>query len=630
MTIDASLSERWRYGAWRSVGFGLVAGAMEACWLAAATQLPLSVPEVLVLALVAVLVMGFAGLVAGIVSGVVHVFTMAWDASRGVALQMSGTVLLLTGWYLLQSALKLYLERQQILPSVALALMPIGFAGVAYFNARYWLRRVEIGVQYRLSWVGIGAIVSAVLAVIASLGHQLRDTGGSGALSGDRNVLLVTIDTLRRDHVGAYGDPHAAPTPRMDALAAEGILYLDAVTPMPETAPSHASMMTGKHPLRHGVLSNGHELRGSHETVAEVLAREGYATAAFVSSFAVHSRTGLAQGFRVFDDDLSPVPGVGQINAVEWVLRLWMAFGDPASTPWLLERGGQQTEARFSEWLDDHADVPFFAWVHFFEPHAPYEPWGLAGFDNGTPDQPKVDHRAKLALGPEAAYTDDERRVLEATYREEVAYVDGLVGQILDQLDAHGIADETLVIVTADHGEMLGEHGLDYVHHGLWDETLRVPLIIRAPGTEVLVPKVAAQVRVYDLAPTILDFVGLQNEFGEGVDLVAYGENARVRGLWLSLVGRRERAFSEGALLGMRNNMVKYIKDIVTGREFVFNLNDDPGEAADISGGQPEVVEQVRGMLASDEASFLKQVEVEPGKVSADEAAMLEAMGYTE
>ena len=158
MTIDATLSERWRYGAWRCVGFGLLAGALEACWLAATTRLPLGFVEVLLLALVATLVMGVAVGIAGVASGVVHLVTRTMEASRAVAAQMGGTIFLLTGWYLWQSAIKLYLDRQQLLPALALALMPIGFAGVTYFNARYWLRRVEIGAQYRLYWVGIGAI----------------------------------------------------------------------------------------------------------------------------------------------------------------------------------------------------------------------------------------------------------------------------------------------------------------------------------------------------------------------------------------------------------------------------------------------------------------------------------------
>jgi arylsulfatase A-like enzyme len=532
--MDWSVGARWSYGTTRVIGLGFLAGAVEVAVHAFTLKLPLTVVEFLVMACAAVLVMGFAGLMAALPSGVVHFIGRNAPPSRTIAWQFALTGFLLISYYLWQLALGVWTEQGRLVAALAVAAMPIGFAGVIYYNALFWLKKVEIGVEYRVPFPVSALVVSAVVSLIAAVGYQARDTGGSGALDGDRNVLLITIDTLRRDHVGVYGEAMAVATPRMDALAAEGVVYMDAVAPMPETAPSHATMMTGKHPLRHGVLSNGHELTGGHKTLAEVLEEEGYATGAFVSSFAVHSRTGLDQGFRVFDDDLSPLPGLAQVDALGKLMRVWMVVGDPASTPWMLERGGKQTNARFVDWLDGHDQVPFFAWVHYMEPHAPYEPWGLPGYEaNGPVGQPVVDHREKMAQGDAAIYTDQERDQLRSLYAEEVAYTDTLVGEVLDELDRRGLADNTLVILTADHGEMLGEHGLDFLHHGLYDEALRVPLIIRAPGARIGVKRVEPQVRLMDLVNTVLDYLKLDElESSEGVDLMGYAEGVRHKTMW--------------------------------------------------------------------------------------------------
>lgn len=627
-----SVRQRWMYGATRSVGLGFIAGAVEAVGLALSIKLPLSAPEFVLMAVADIFVMGVVAFFAALATGAIHLVARSMNPSRAIAWQMGLAGFLLVAFFLWQIALGVWLEQSRLVAAVAVGLMPFGFAVVVFYNCLYWLKKVEIGVEYRAS-LPVWALGAGVLAcTVAGVAYQYRDTGGAGALEGDRNVLLITIDTLRRDYISIYGEPQAAPTPRIDALAREGMLFTDAVTPMPETAPAHASMLTGRHPLRHGVLSNGHELAGGYRTVAEILEAEGYATGAFVSSFAVGSRVGLDQGFRVYDDDLSPFPGVAQINVVKWLLRVWMVLGDPAATPWLLERGGAQTNARYFDWLDRHDDVPFFAWVHYFEPHAPYEAWGVEGFEsNGTPDAPAVDHRSAMDLGESKTWTDAEREILINMYREEVAYSDALVGNVLDDLEARGLAEDTLVIVTADHGEMLGEHGLDFLHHGIYDEVIRIPLVIRAPDAYISNRVVDAQVRLMDLPNTILEYLKLDElEESEGVELLGYGQGVRSKTMWTSLVGRRSRSFSEGALIGMRNNGVKYIRDVVSGEELLFDLGDDPLEQHDLSGEHLGTLETARRMIDPEQRAFLEHIEVDPGDVGLSEEMMLEALGYTE
>jgi choline-sulfatase len=516
--------------------------------------------------------------------------------------------------------------------ALTVAIMPAFFGFVTYVNAHFLLRKIDLGKMYRRSFGPIALLLSIVTVTLTAAGYQVTRQSGGFALDDDRSVLLITVDTLRRDYVGAYGEPHAAPTPRMDALAKEGVLFLDATTPMPETAPAHTSMLTGLHPIRHGVLSNSHKLSPIQVTLTEKLRQEGYATGAFVSSFAVHSRTNIDQGFDTFDDDFSPLPGLTHINALSWLTKAWMALGDPASTPWLLERGGKQTNARLFDWLDNNQDRPFFAWVHYFEPHAPYESWGVPGFEeNGTPGHSVVNHRALMVHGDEATYTDEERKSLVNMYREEVTYTDQLIGDVLDKLDTLELSSNTLVILTSDHGENLGEHGEDYQHHGLYDQVVRVPLIVRAPGLRAKVQEVKQQVSLLDIPNTVLDYLKMDVlPTSEGVELLGYAEGVRHRSIGTTLVGRRGRSFSEGALVGLRNNNIKYIQDIVTGERTLFHLLDDPGEIHDIISEQPNTVVMAERVLAPEIAAFSKQIEVSVADVNVGEAKMLELMGYTQ
>ena len=267
------------------------------------------------------------------------------------------------------------------------------------------------------------------------------------------NVLLVTIDTLRADHLGCYGD-RAADTPVLDALAARGVRFTTAVAHAPLTAPSHASILTGLLPPGHGVRDNGSfVLPRSATTLAEVLRDAGYRTAAFVSGFPLDHRFGFARGFETYDDRL-------------------LRGRDPRRAAYV-ERTAADVTRSAVDWIRG-ARAPWFAWVHYFDPHAPYEP---------PPD---------LA-----------ERFVASPYDGEIAYVDREMGLLLGAVDASG----TLVLVTADHGESLGEHG--EATHGVfvYDATLRVPWIMAGPGiARGRVSPVVA--RGIDVAPTLIDYVG--------------------------------------------------------------------------------------------------------------------------
>ena len=278
------------------------------------------------------------------------------------------------------------------------------------------------------------------------------------------NVLLVTIDTLRADHVGCYGRAQAL-TPTLDGLAARGVRFATAVAHVPLTGPSHASILTGLSPLGHGFRDNGgFVLPAQVRTTAEDFGKAGYRTAAFVSGFPLNRRFGFDRGFETYDDHLPR--------------------GNDPRRALHVERFADATTDAVLRWLAEPDPSPgrrpFFLWVHYYDPHAPYEP--------------PQDFAARFAAEP---------------YDGEIAFVDAQLARLLRKLEEKGEMARTLLLATADHGESLGEHG--EVSHGLfvYDATLKVPFIVAGPGIAAgrVAPTVA---RGIDVLPTLLDYAGLE------------------------------------------------------------------------------------------------------------------------
>lgn len=304
------------------------------------------------------------------------------------------------------------------------------------------------------------------LAVMAAFGLPWSGcVGVSREATGRRNLLLITIDTLRADHLGCYGYARAG-TPRLDRLAAEGALVRDAIAVAPLTFPSHASILTALYPPRHGVRDNADfRLPEVDTTLAEYLGTNGYSTEAVVGSVVLASGLGMAQGFDVYDEPSET------LSAME----------PGARTPFrpVLERTAAEVTDAALRALEG-AREPSFLWVHYFDPHFEYRP--PSPFREGFEGRP---------------------------YDGEIAYTDSEIGRLIDRLEARGLLDRTLVAVTSDHGESLGEHGEET--HGLllYDAALRVPLILRLPGVIPAGRRLAGPVSGVDLAPTLLDLIGL-------------------------------------------------------------------------------------------------------------------------
>lgn len=613
-----------------AIGLGVLAGAGEFGFLGAQLKLSLGFDEALVLGAVSVVL---GALLAGLLVPVLAVLggtVSRWESGSAVALTLGLVGGALAAWHLWAMGFSLLDQPGRAPSAAAFFAMPLGVVGVVQVNAKYWVRKSQRKAQQGLpqgpgflAWaMGLGAAA----VVVSSFTLSGRTYGNARALDTDAPVLMITVDTLRRDHVSAYGGDHRL-TPSIDELGAEGVVFDNAVTPFPETAPAHAAMFTGIHPVRNGVLSNGHALAGRYETLAEMLAEEGYSTAAFVSSFAVDSRTGLDQGFQAYDDDFFPaVRGLSSIRFSSYALRALMRFGDPLKFRTLLERDGEETLGRALSWLRDNGRRPFFLWVHVFEPHAPYETHGAAG-------APTVDHRAILANEPDT-YDDQLAAQLRDLYAEEVAHTDALIGDFLDV--ARGIVDRPMTIVLAsDHGEMLGEQGIFFNHHGIYDETVRVPLIVVPHKGSPVHKRIPAQVRLMDIPNTVLSVLGMDTvDSIESGDLSAFWNDTQDRDYASFLMGRTGRRLDEGTLFGYRaaktdgenGEMLKYIWNPDAKQSWLYDLAMDPDEAVDMSLSQAAVVQAMERQVRKE----LGTAAPEGAGATESETEALRALGYLE
>ncbi len=277
-----------------------------------------------------------------------------------------------------------------------------------------------------------------------------------------RDVFLITIDTLRADHVHCYGYDRIR-TPALDQLAKEGVRFAQAFTPSPITNSSHASILTGLLPSSHGVSDFGVPLAATHPTLAELLMKRGYRTAAFIGAVILDSKSlapGLDRGFEFYDN-----------------------FPEHTTTKsrWgRLERRGMEVERHAESWLNAHPTGPHFVWVHFYDPHDPYE--------------------------PPPPYADIYK---DRLYDGEIAYADSALGHFLAFLKKQGWYDAALIVVVGDHGEGLGEHHEDTHGIFLYDSTTHVPLLVKLPNRREAGKEVEAQVRTTDILPTILELLGL-------------------------------------------------------------------------------------------------------------------------
>ncbi len=412
-----------------------------------------------------------------------------------------------------------------------------------------------------------GSAVAAMLAAIAvTITSGCSGTPQLPPPEEPWNVLLITVDTLRPDALGWVAGTNA--TPALDALAGSGFAFPSAVSPVPLTLPAHTSMLSGRIPPRHGVRDNGQTVPGGVALLPEWFAEAGYATGAFVSGYPLQRFFGLDRGFEHYDDTMPDGPE-------GWV-----------------ERRAPATTAAAATWLEGRRE-PWFAWVHYYDPHDPYEP-------------PRIFWKP----GP------------RGTYDGEVEWTDSEIGRLLDGIPAD-VRERTLVVFTSDHGEALGEHGEHTHGYYIYESTVRVPLVFQMPG-RVPTGRSDQPVRLVDIAPTVLELTGLEPlPETDGVSLVPMllGEDQPLPPTWIE-TQLPWRYFGWAPLQAVRVDDWKYID---APRPEIYDLSTDPGEQQNLLNRE------------ADRAGWLREELVELAAASEGESAVvddpevvarLRALGY--
>jgi len=393
------------------------------------------------------------------------------------------------------------------------------------------------------------------------------------------NVVLITFDTLRADHLGAYGYSKVK-TPSLDALIREGALFERAQVQAPLTSVSHASMFTALYPPEHGIraIVRSPRLKSGLTTLPEVLKNAGYTTAAIVASAPLAPGMGLEKGFDTYDFEL-PTEKFAFFGVRDCLLSKALQRGQIVRDLWAFRRAGEQTN-RALRWLDSRPPSPFFLWIHYFDVHDPYAP-------------PRRYLRGEFHPGASVLDRMDRWYL----YDSELAYLDAQVGRLTDSLRKRGILDKTILIGISDHGEGLGEH--DYVSHSfrLFDEQLHPVFFIRYPAAVPAGARIPQQVRSIDLFPTVVDLLGLEGpKFRKGVSLRPYfAADSQLPDL-LSI--SETLADPSRRLVAASDGRFKVIYAIDSDRWSLYDLKEDPAESKDIAGQQARALARLKPEVA--------------------------------
>jgi arylsulfatase A-like enzyme/cytochrome c-type biogenesis protein CcmH/NrfG len=422
--------------------------------------------------------------------------------------------------------------------------------------------------RMRISRRSLAAALGIAVLVVLGAWYWLR----ARSQPADGPVILISIDTLRADHLPAYGY-QGVRTPNIDALAATGTLFERAYSHAPQTLPAHTSILTGRLPFETGVRDNiGFTLEHDAWTLPGALREKGYSTAGFVSAYVLRKATGIDSGFDTYDADLppaSPEVSLGQV-----------------------QRDGAQTLQRADAWLHGRKNDRFFLFVHFYEPHKPYAP--PSRFSQYQP------------------------------YDGEIAYADELVGRLMDRLRSEGLFDKAIVILLSDHGEGLGDHGEQ--EHGmfLYQSTTHIPLIVKVRG-ERAGRRVTTPAQHIDIAPTVLDLIGAPiaaSLRGRSLRPLLDGSgNIEETGIYAeALTSRYHFGWSE--LYSLTDSRYRFIR---APREELYDLRDDPDESSSRASDRPQVRQAMRGALDRLLAGSSLGA---PADISREDRARLAALGY--
>lgn len=438
------------------------------------------------------------------------------------------------------------------------------------------------------------------------------------------DVLIVTVDTLRADHIGAYGST-VTETPNIDRLADQGALFVHAAAPMPLTRPSHFTLFTSRYPREHGVMNNAMALPESALTLAEIFASKGYRTGAFVAVRLLGPSSGAQQGFETLD-----APADTHLRGAEEVVPMALA------------------------WLDDAGSEPTFLWVHLFDPHQPYAPpeGFRAGLDPKLAQRhPSIEWEKLLAIA-RANDGNVPAPIFEhakALYAREVEYTDHWIGKLTEGLSTRGRLEKTVLVFTSDHGEAF-ENGYYFEHaDSLYEGTMRVPLILRSPGHFEPGTRYSGQVGLVDVAPTVLAAAGFDVPAAfSGRSLVGAPDDGERLVLLqhpfyqpqaAAMRPRKQRELEtvagepttevlvDAERVGLVGAGWKYLR---TGdQEELYRLWPDADEGENLAADEAEQLDRLRAALAEQLSSHPLNI-LDIGEINSELLETLKALGYAE
>jgi len=450
------------------------------------------------------------------------------------------------------------------------------------------------------------AVVAAALAALVCVSALVSASGcGSEPADALRGVVLVSVDTLRPDHLGAYGHPRPT-SPALDQWASEGTLFEHAMSVSPWTLPAHASLLTGLYPRRHGVLTSRQRLAATTPTLAQRFRSMGFRTAGIVNSVYLGSRFGLGRGFEEFQN--LPTPG----------------------------RAPSQVVASGLAWLRTLPEdgAPFFLFLHLYDVHSDYHSLPeferafvgsyLGGVDGSTGQLQEV-------MRGERQLTPEDRGHLTDLYDAGIRQADAELGRLGEALEARGWLDRTIVAVTSDHGEEFLEHGGVLHARSHYDELLRIPLVLRGPGVPAGV-RVERPVSIVDVMPTLLALAGAAPGDVEGLDLsVLWGASADGASLDRDLFAQGDHGGERpDRLRSVRSPRHKLIEDVASGRRELYDLESDPAEAHEISAVEPEVAAELAARLEAFHGGAVPAAADAALPLDPESAEQLRALGYAE
>jgi arylsulfatase A-like enzyme len=507
----------------------------------------------------------------------------------------------------------------------------------------------------------LAATAAALLAAGLFGGAQLASSSPTQASTEQPNLLFILVDTLRQDHVQPYGD--GATTPGMARLAAEGARFDDAVTVIPKTTQSVAAFQTGKYPVNNGVRILKDHLGSEQTTLAETLSAQGYTTGAFVHNGWVMRSRGFEQGFDQFWSYFEIERAWGPARLSGWVTAI-----DTFTTQRIRKFDGNTNAAeatdRVVEWLQD-VPQPFYGYVHYFDPHWPYRPPGVEA-EGMVNNITKIKRISRGMMMFKNTLPQKENTLAMDLYSGEIAYNSDQIGRLLSTLDDMGIADNTIVVLTADHGHSLGEHDYWY-HHGefLYDPSTQIPLLLKAPDQIAPGTVIPGQVRSIDVMPTVLGLMGVESPPTDGVDALKQTPGPAFLETDISYFKANKRRYIKGVNGKLRAIRTDRYKLIYTPRkgagmwEF-FDLKNDPQELTNLlkTGEAPKaeaeaLLKELREHIPKEERKALREIgnrfkklpksaklqaaPIEPTEdatsdeqLSDTEREMLRALGYVE